>query len=344
VALAMLFHIHDMTQALAGPRLRWFVGEPTQALAEFRLAMESNPGWTVPQTFVRGALTRPAMEMEGAIQQCQQMRAGVRQLFGQLAASRARPRAEWAARYREALTPGGGGAKNPLRVLGMTSRYTTVLQHSMMELQTAVRASGVEMEVAIEPDDQSLENPFLEKIAGFNPDLIVQLSRMRYENPLIPAGIPFLTWDQDNLPCMRTAQATESVKDGLTFVAGQGALQGYVYLGWPAESVVFCHLAAATHRFMPDFNCLAPLTNQIVRSRFPLEPLDRNRTSAGRSPVPVSVRVAKLLGASISATMNPCLIPSFFGNGVPEYPAIPSLGTTGFAGGFAIASRNAGSI
>ena len=36
----------------------------------------------------------------------------------------------------------------------------------------------MEMEVAIEPDDQSLENPFLEKIAGFQPDLILQISRI----------------------------------------------------------------------------------------------------------------------------------------------------------------------
>jgi hypothetical protein len=144
----------------------------------------------------------------------------------------------------------------PLRVLGITSRYTTVLQHSMSELQAAVQSAGASpatsrFEVAIEPDDQSLENPFLEKIASFKPDLIVQISRMRYENPHLPRNVPFLCWDQDNLPVMRTAQATASL-DALTYVAGHAPVFGYTNLGWPRRNCIFCHAAAATLRYQPS--------------------------------------------------------------------------------------------
>ncbi len=155
--------------------------------------------------------------------------------------------AYWAGRFEEAAE-GRGPA---LRVLGITSRFTTVLQHSMAEMQKAVTASGAEMRVAIEVDDQSVENPCVEMIAEFKPDLILQISRMRYEHEALPKEVPFLCWDQDNLPCMRTAGATGSL-DGLTYVAGHGAAFGYTALEWPRENCLFCHPAGATHRYSAE--------------------------------------------------------------------------------------------
>jgi hypothetical protein len=256
VAVAMLFHMHDLTRLIAGPRLRWFVGESAEAvLGGFRAAAEKQASWTLPGTFVRSLLTeRAALDLQGAVAAVQATREAARQACrSRIAAYYAdKTQSYWRQRFEEALAGAQQetGRREPLRVLGLTSRFTTVLQYSMAELQAAVRAAGMEMEVAIEPDDQSLENPWLEKIAEFKPDLIVQISRMRYENPGLPANVPFLTWDQDNLVCMRTPQATASL-DGLTFVAGQGALHGYAYMNWPARNVILCHLASATHRYQP---------------------------------------------------------------------------------------------
>ncbi len=163
--------------------------------------------------------------------------------------------AYWRSRFAEAVD--GKKGTEPLRVLGITCRYTTVLQHSMAELQEAVNAwkslggggwGGAEMRVAIEPDDQSLECPVLESIAGFKPDLIVLISRMRHENSMIPASVPFLCWDQDNLPCMREPAATASLNE-LTYVAGHGALFGALYLKWPLRNCIFCHPTGMMHRY-----------------------------------------------------------------------------------------------
>ncbi len=250
-AIAMLFHMHDLTQLIAGPRLRWFVGNSEEAvIADFRAALEKNLAWTLPGTVVRCTLLeRPPIGIQSEIAHVQADREARRQSTReQIAAHYAgKTPATWRERFNQALAP---GTAQPLRVLGRTSRFTTVLQYSMAELQAAVRQAGMEMEVAIEPDDQSLEDPWLELIASFKPDLIVQISRMRYENPQLPANIPFLTWDQDNLVCMRTPQATASL-DALTFVAGHGALHGYLHMNWPLRNVIFCHLAAATHRYQP---------------------------------------------------------------------------------------------
>jgi len=48
---------------------------------------------------------------------------------------------------------------------------------------------------------------------------------------------------------MRTAEATASLRNPLTFVAGHGALLGYRELGWPARSCIFVHAAGQTHRY-----------------------------------------------------------------------------------------------
>src|SRR6185436_6015571 len=79
-------------------------------------------------------------------------------------------------------------------------------------------------------------------------DLIGQISRLRHENPWLPKRIPFLAWDQDNLPVMRTKEATTSLDD-LTFVAGHAAVHGYGVLGWPRKNVIFCLPAGASHRY-----------------------------------------------------------------------------------------------
>ena len=58
LARAMLFHMHDLTRQIAGPRLRWFVGNSAEA--DFRSAVESKPSWTLPATFLRGPLIAAA--------------------------------------------------------------------------------------------------------------------------------------------------------------------------------------------------------------------------------------------------------------------------------------------
>lgn len=256
LALAILLHLHDLCEFIADPRTRFFIGDSAPAvMSAFRHALDASPQWSIPGGIIRCALRqRPGVSFEETIKDLQAARDNARtSLLESVRRHYASFTGEsWPRRFDDALT----GRGEPLRVLGITSRYTTVLQHSLEELKTAVDSAGrAQMTIAIEPDDQSLEHPFLEMIAQLKPDLIVQISRMRYENPLLPDNIPFLTWDQDNLPYMRTQRATASVAENsngqLTFVAGHGALHGFTHLNWPKRSVIFCHLAAAAHRYRP---------------------------------------------------------------------------------------------
>lgn len=253
LALAMVMHLHDLQEVIGAERVRWFIGmNAEEAKAAFRRGLEEHATWSAPEQIVRQSLRcGEGYATEVVAREIMQRRAAKRER--DLAEARAwyadKTPAYWARRFEEALSGrerGGGGEK--LRVLGITSRFTTVLRHSMKELCAAVNGAGHEMRVAMEPDDYSVENLYVAEIAEWQPDLIILISRMRYENPLLPGNVPFVCWDQDNLPCMRTEKATESL-DALTYVAGSGAAYGYTFLGWPRRNLIFCELAGATHRY-----------------------------------------------------------------------------------------------
>ncbi|HVX84816.1 MAG TPA: hypothetical protein VH253_08370 [Phycisphaerae bacterium] len=247
LAFAMLLHLHDLQTQLAHPRTRCFLAAtPDQVLRQFTSALHDNPGWTLPQQSIRCHLRpRDPLPFEAPLEQLRNQRLAARdKAAAEIAAHYGRTSvANWSAVFTAAAV-----SNRPLRILAITSRYTTVLKHAVAELQSAAADLGHLCEIAIEPDDHSLEHPFLAHIAAFKPDLLLQISRLRYENPLLAKNVPFLCWDQDNLPCMRTDAATQSL-DALTFVAGHAALHGWSRLDWPRRNVIFCHPAASTHRY-----------------------------------------------------------------------------------------------
>ena len=324
VVLAILLHVQDMQEFIADPRVRWFIADsPEQALADFRRAMDDNPLWSIPGGIIRCALRpRQGVNFDLAIKDLQASRDLKRADDVELARRHYAPmtRETWRRRFQDVMS--GDSGIPPLRVMGITSRLTTVLQHSMAELKTAIESAGIpraEVRIAIEPDDHSVEIPFVEVVRDFKPDLIVQLSRMRYENPYLPQNVPYLTWDQDNLPCMRTEAATASVSDpenpasGLTFVAGHGALQGFTHLNWPKRSVIFCHLAAATHRYTP---------RELTPAETPRYACDLSYISnASQSPEPLRDLHLRRLGPSEAALLS-MLYDRIIGTTASNVPAL----------------------
>jgi hypothetical protein len=251
LAFAMLLHMHDLQEQITHIRTHWQIrASGHEALAAFEARVLGDKSLSVPQQVVRCALrSTAALPIEDVCNSLSTKRHNTRveQIAGSAELYADKDASYWSGRFDDALA--GRGPK--LRVLGITSRYTTVLQHSMAEMKAAVEAefgATCEFHLAIEPNDSSLENPFVELIETLKPDLIFQLSRMRYENAAIPQNVPFVCWDQDNLPCMRTAEATASLSP-LTYIAGHGAVHGFTSLNWPRENCIFVHAAAATQRY-----------------------------------------------------------------------------------------------
>lgn len=114
-------------------------------------------------------------------------------------------------------------AGKPLRILGITSLYTTFLQHSMRDWLSGMQSLGHSTRLLIEQHDHEKLHPssYLSAIADFRPDLILLIDHYRAEFPRMPAHIPCVMWVQDRLPNIFRAIAGEA-QGSLDYTIGYG--------------------------------------------------------------------------------------------------------------------------
>jgi hypothetical protein len=97
-----------------------------------------------------------------------------------------------------------GRDKHPLRILGVTSRYTTFLQYSMRDIQQAAIEQGHDFQILIESNDHEPTLPehyILNQIETATLDLIIILDHNRKEfGQRYDLPIPYCNWIQDDLP------------------------------------------------------------------------------------------------------------------------------------------------
>ncbi|MGD2108310.1 MAG: glycosyltransferase [Phycisphaerae bacterium] len=122
----------------------------------------------------------------------------------------------------------------PLRVLGITSRFTTYLQYSMRDWAAAFESRGHEFVLLIEASDHDLlpQAKILETIREFKPDLIAVIDHHRKEyGAVIPSHVPFVCWIQDMLPGLANAEAGRSLGPLDFFIANEPTMyvQGHAY-------------------------------------------------------------------------------------------------------------------
>ncbi len=89
-----------------------------------------------------------------------------------------------------------------LRILFLTSRYTTYLQFCTRDMVSGFRALGHATEVLLEEEGHGVGirlDVSLERLCAFRPDIIFCIDHGRYELPWVPKEIPFVTWVQDRL-------------------------------------------------------------------------------------------------------------------------------------------------
>ncbi|MFZ5774269.1 MAG: glycosyltransferase family protein [Thermodesulfobacteriota bacterium] len=95
--------------------------------------------------------------------------------------------------------------QRPLRVMLITSRFTTFLQYSTRDIARGFEEIGWEAMVVQEDrwDGTGIRLGALQAaLTSFLPDLVFCIDHFRHEFPGIPASVPFVTWVQDILPHM----------------------------------------------------------------------------------------------------------------------------------------------
>lgn len=238
LSAAIALHLHDWRKPLADERVVCCLGR--QAIEALADAIRRRPTATVPRSRITfpgaGACGAEIDRVLTAVQaerdaRLVALRADVESAYA------GRDAAWWHRRFREALDGGG----RPLRVLAMTSRYTTVLQYSSRDACRALRDLGCEVRLLIEPDAHSIiaADVALAKVRDFEPDLLFLIDHTRRTQAARAVdGLPVLTWIQDRLTWLFDPAAGRAMGP-LDFCMGLGAEE------------LICNFCYPRHRFFP---------------------------------------------------------------------------------------------
>jgi hypothetical protein len=142
-------------------------------------------------------------------------------------------------------------SESPLRILGITSRYTTFLQYSMRDWLESMKALGHETRLAMEEADHHLFNPIGTAAAcnQFKPDVILGIDHFRGEILGLPAAVPCVMWVQDHLPNIFSAKAG-ALQGSLDYVIGQGRVECVHQLGYPGARFMPAMIGTNENRFV----------------------------------------------------------------------------------------------
>lgn len=234
----------DLRQVLADPRVRVFVGPDAAARwlddALGRLE-EASMGMAIVTPGTRTRLSPDAQTVTNrwSAAHAAALRETQARVLGRYAP---RDRAWWAARYREAADGGP-----PLRVLVLTSRYSTFIRHAAEDLASALRRGGCDARVAMEPP-HSRPTPLgqLRWADPFEPDLIVLANYFRTDAGLpFPEQVPWVCWIQDAME----HQFAERQFSALDFVMGHLHPELRSRQGFPSDRALSFPVVASPEKF-----------------------------------------------------------------------------------------------
>lgn len=249
-AIALALRLHDWTEALSDERLMIFAGPSAwtdwlgHLLADPELA---EPSQVVSLARWPGDRMYPAADYREQLKQRRRARDQQERQRAEAVYTHCDV-ASWANRYASA------SANHPLRVLCMTSRHTTFLQHSTRDLMAALERAGLRAELLIEQRDYTvLTGPVcMRRFAEFRPDLVVVIDHHRHEMPdRFLQNVPFLCWIQDELPKLYAVEAGRSLGP-LDFTMGFGRDICVSQFGYPAERFMPCPIVVEPAKFAPE--------------------------------------------------------------------------------------------
>jgi glycosyltransferase involved in cell wall biosynthesis len=256
--LWVMLHLHDWKNFLADTRVRLFVGP--DAMARFRQSLTTDLHCPWPRLSVQVDQTlwdgRPSLneiltEAKGKVD---------KELISRME--------QFQPAYTN-TTPESIAAMlksgRPLKVLGITSRFTTFLQYSMKDWLAGFEQLGHKTKLAIEDHDHEVGTSLTlaAACAEFQPDLVVIIDHYRRELGGLPEKIPMVMWVQDALANIfrREAGAAQSPLD---YAMGFAKLELVHDFGYPANRFMSAVIGCDERRFEPkplsaqeksDFGC-----------------------------------------------------------------------------------------
>lgn len=197
-------HGTDHRPQLTNERIEWFVGP--DCLDDFETHLQHNDAVALPHIVLNQTDDlSPTPKVQSRVTTVQEhRRESLNQLTARLNEYYQPGRS---AEYADRLSP-------PHRVLGLTSRFTSMLQYSTRDAIDALKKAGYQTHFHMERADHHTMTPtdICKVIDDFKPDLLVVLDHLRHEYKFLPANLPMLSWIQDPLPDLLCKEAGQSVK------------------------------------------------------------------------------------------------------------------------------------
>lgn len=241
--LWVILHVQDWTKMLADSRISLFIGP--DAFEQFRRSLSTDLARPWPKVSARidPALWPNGVTLDVVLSGAKLALAERLVLLNQQLVSSNTDSSEIVSRLTSGRT---------LNILGITSRYTTFLQHSMRDWLSGFERLGHRTRLMIESADHEVPNTVLtaQICAEFKPDLVVIIDHFRREIPGLPAEVPVAMWVQDALPNIfnRSAGAAQGPRD---YSLGFARLKMVHEYGYPASRFMTAIVGLNDERFTP---------------------------------------------------------------------------------------------
>jgi hypothetical protein len=287
--LWVILHVHDWRILLPDHRVRLFVGD--DCFDRFRQSLAADAGCPWPRLSVRidpflwsGSPTLEEILTQARTRVDQEFLRCAEQF--RLAYAGATPESI-SARFRSG---------QPLKILGITSRFTTFLQYSMRDWLASFQRLGHQTRLLIEEHDHDFCNPqaIARACAEFLPDLVVIIDHYRREFGGIPEQIPMAMWAQDYMPNIYRPEggAAQGPRDYVVGFAYE-KLRLVHELGYPAGRYLTATIGVDPKRFTPRsaddpqlarYACDVCFVNHasVPAEQIVKEQIDRNGTPEAR--------------------------------------------------------------
>lgn len=306
LGLAVALHLQDWRAPCTSGRVVLCVG-PT-AYDQFEERLKATPWLALPTFTVRpppweptsgdSAEKRIAAAANHLTASYHELRREVERVYA------GRDAAWWAGRFAAARA----GAQPPLRVLGITSRFTTVLQYSMRDALAAFAAQGCETHTLIEPDDCARMTPFemLKATRAFEPDLVLMIDHTRQKHAAgLIDNVPVVAWIQDRLDWLfnRDVGAALGPLDFCMGFCRRELVERYSY---PADRFLQCEMGTspavlgADRDAAPDSRFVCDVAYATNRNRVPEKLHAEHRRLYGDEHRPLCDAIYEELRARLS--------------------------------------------
>lgn len=237
--LRLNFEIHDWKKILSSGRVFFFVGKkidrqlrdffrnalrpPSEFIFPLRVTQQRNPPFVARiKKTVRNIAENKKKEAERLLRETNRYYDSLSDKDWQRVFSSQRERA--------------------LRILLITSRFTTFVQYCTRDVAQGFEALGHQTRTVIEKSDTERLSllEVLRNLVSFKPDMIFQIDWLRAHcGSLFHQSIPFVCWVQDELPNLFNEQAAKAIgKRDIVLVGYNAFKQRLLNLGFPRESLI----------------------------------------------------------------------------------------------------------